>query len=94
MHRKAAVRSGANVIIFGVRLTQIKLSGFKSFVDPTSIHVPGKLVGGLSGLMAQSWGYTGFFMFSTISVLPALLLLLWLWPRLPVKATSEAIARV
>jgi len=30
---------------FRVRLTQIKLSGFKSFVDPTSIHVPGKLVG-------------------------------------------------
>jgi len=28
-----------------VRLTQIKLSGFKSFVDPTSIHVPGPLVG-------------------------------------------------
>jgi chromosome segregation protein len=28
-----------------VRLTQIKLSGFKSFVDPTTIHVPGQLVG-------------------------------------------------
>jgi chromosome segregation protein len=28
-----------------VRLTQIKLSGFKSFVDPTVIHVPGQLVG-------------------------------------------------
>jgi chromosome segregation protein len=28
-----------------VRLTQIKLSGFKSFVDPTSIHFPGQLVG-------------------------------------------------
>jgi len=28
-----------------VRLTQIKLSGFKSFVEPTSIHVPGHLVG-------------------------------------------------
>jgi chromosome segregation protein len=28
-----------------VRLTQIKLSGFKSFVDPTSINVPGQLVG-------------------------------------------------
>ena len=57
-------------------------------------NMPGKLVGGLSGLMAQSWGYTGFFMFSTISVLPALLLLLWLWPRLPVKATSETLDRV
>jgi len=28
-----------------VRLTQIKLAGFKSFVDPTSIHLPGQLVG-------------------------------------------------
>jgi len=28
-----------------VRLTHLKLSGFKSFVDPTSINVPGKLVG-------------------------------------------------
>jgi len=28
-----------------VRLTQIKLSGFKSFVDPTVVQVPGPLVG-------------------------------------------------
>ena len=28
-----------------MRLTQVKLSGFKSFVDPTSIAVPGQLVG-------------------------------------------------
>ncbi len=28
-----------------VRLKQIKLAGFKSFVDPTSIEVPGQLVG-------------------------------------------------
>ncbi|MBX6317046.1 chromosome segregation protein SMC [Pigmentiphaga sp.] len=28
-----------------MRLTQIKLAGFKSFVDPTSIHVPSQLVG-------------------------------------------------
>ena len=28
-----------------VRLTQIRLSGFKSFVDPTVIHLPGSLVG-------------------------------------------------
>jgi len=28
-----------------VRLNQIRLSGFKSFVDPTSIHFPGQLVG-------------------------------------------------
>ncbi len=28
-----------------MRLIQIKLAGFKSFVDPTSIHFPGQLVG-------------------------------------------------
>jgi len=28
-----------------VRLTQIKLAGFKSFVDPTIIPIPGQLVG-------------------------------------------------
>jgi len=28
-----------------VRLNQIRLSGFKSFVDPTAIHFPGQLVG-------------------------------------------------
>ena len=28
-----------------MRLTSIKLSGFKSFVDPTTIALPGQLVG-------------------------------------------------
>src|SRR5258708_9646682 len=28
-----------------VRLTQIKLAGFKSFVDPATVSVPGQLVG-------------------------------------------------
>ena len=38
-------KRAADVIIFFVRLTQLKLAGFKSFVDPTSINVPGQLVG-------------------------------------------------
>jgi chromosome segregation protein len=28
-----------------VRLSYLKLSGFKSFVDPTTLHFPGELVG-------------------------------------------------
>ena len=28
-----------------MRLSSIKLAGFKSFVDPTNFHVPGQLVG-------------------------------------------------
>src|SRR5215213_8916715 len=45
MAPKNAGKKPSDGIIFSVRLTQIKLSGFKSFVDPTTIHVPGQLVG-------------------------------------------------
>src|SRR4051794_708262 len=45
MARSGPEKRAADVIIFSVRLTQLKLAGFKSFVDPTSIHVPGQLVG-------------------------------------------------
>jgi len=44
-------------------------------------NLPGKLLGGASGWMAEAWGYAGFFVMSTLSVVPALLLLAWLWPR-------------
>ncbi len=37
---------GANLVILAsMRLSKIKLAGFKSFVDPTTIHVPSNLVG-------------------------------------------------
>lgn len=45
-------------------------------------NLPGKLVGGFSGFIAEAIGYTGFFVFSTLSVAPTLLLMAWLWPRL------------
>jgi len=37
--------SGSGATSASVRLTQIKLAGFKSFVDPTAVNVPGQLVG-------------------------------------------------
>ena len=45
-------------------------------------NLPGKLVGGFSGFIAEAIGYSGFFVFSTLSVAPTLLLMAWLWPRL------------
>ncbi|MDX1431423.1 MAG: chromosome segregation protein SMC, partial [Gammaproteobacteria bacterium] len=37
--------TASSALYDSVRLTQIKLAGFKSFVDPTAIHLPGQLVG-------------------------------------------------
>jgi PAT family beta-lactamase induction signal transducer AmpG len=36
------------------------------------VTLPGKLIGGLSGFMVTSIGYVGFFVFSTVSIVPAL----------------------
>ena len=51
-HQTSATFQGAHFFVrgthlakFPLRLTQIKLSGFKSFVDPTTIATPGQLVG-------------------------------------------------
>jgi chromosome segregation protein len=42
---RAAVFNLSYLNRFAVRLSYLKLSGFKSFVDPTTLHFPGALVG-------------------------------------------------
>jgi PAT family beta-lactamase induction signal transducer AmpG len=51
-------------------------------------NLPGKLIGGVSGFMVEATSYTAFFVFSTLSIVPTLLLLVWLWPRLAPKAQA------
>lgn len=46
------------------------------------VTLPGKLVGGFSGFMVADMGYGGFFIFSTVAVIPALILFAWIVPRL------------
>jgi chromosome segregation protein len=41
----ASALSNSSRTVDNVRLTSLKLSGFKSFVDPTNFQVPGQLVG-------------------------------------------------
>lgn len=50
------------------------------------VTLPGKIIGGLSGFMVSSIGYVGFFVFSTVSILPALILFVWLKKQI---ATSQ-----
>jgi len=45
-------------------------------------NLPGKVVGGFSGYIVEASSYSAFFVVSATSVVPALLLLAWLWPRL------------
>ena len=53
------------------------------------VALPGKLIGGFSGFMVVSFGYTAFFIFSTVAIFPALLLFFWLQPRLEKLSSKE-----
>lgn len=44
-------------------------------------NLPGKLIGGMSGYIVEASSYTAFFVFSTLSIVPALLLWWWLSRR-------------
>ena len=53
-------------------------------------NLPGKLIGGVSGFMVEASSYTAFFVFSALSIVPTLLLLAWLWPRLAPDGPARA----
>ncbi len=53
------------------------------------VTLPGKLLGGYSGFMVIDMGYQGFFIFSTLAVIPALALFFWLTPRLEKGASNR-----
>lgn len=53
-------------------------------------NLPGKLIGGVSGFMVEASSYTAFFIFSALSIVPTLLLLAWLWPRLAPDGPARA----
>ncbi|HET7845136.1 MAG TPA: MFS transporter [Xanthomonadales bacterium] len=52
-------------------------------------NLPGKFIGGLSGYIVEASSYTHFFVISTVSVVPTLVLLAWLWPRLVAPSGKE-----
>ncbi|MDW8478801.1 MAG: MFS transporter [Xanthomonadales bacterium] len=53
-------------------------------------NLPGKLIGGLSGWIVERSSFAWFFAGSSLAVLPALLLLAWLWPRLERRREAQA----
>lgn len=55
------------------------------------VTLPGKLVGGFSGFMVTGMGYAGFFIFTTLSIVPALLLWIWLRSRVQMDGSNGAV---
>jgi PAT family beta-lactamase induction signal transducer AmpG len=53
-------------------------------------NLPGKFVGGASGYIVEATSYSTFFVLSAFTVIPTLLLLAWLWPRIREQSAPTA----
>lgn len=77
--------AGVVLVAFMSSLTNQNFTATQYALLASLAHLPGKFVGGLSGFIVESTGYPLFFIISTFSVVPTLLLLAWLWNRIRIE---------
>ena len=73
--------AGVVLVAFLSSLTSSEFTATQYALLVSFANMPGKLIGGVSGFLVESWGYDGFFIFSTLSVVPTLALWWWLARR-------------
>ncbi len=73
--------AGVVLVAFLSGLTSREFTATQYALLSSLANMPGKIIGGASGFLVEKWGYVGFFLFSAMSIVPTLLLLLWLWRR-------------
>ena len=80
--------AGVVLVAFMSSLTNRNFTATQYALLASLANLPGKFIGGLSGYMVEATSYSAFFILSTFSVVPTLLLLAWIWHRIqPDKQT-------
>lgn len=74
--------AGVVLVAFMSGLTDRQFTATQYALLVSLANLPGKLVGAGSGYLVEATGYITFFVLSSVSVVPTLLLLAWLWSRL------------
>lgn len=84
--------AGVVFIAFASSLTDRNFTATQFALLVSLANLPGKFVGGVSGYIVENTSYKAFFIMSALTVIPALLLLAWLWKRIhdPVNDTVSA----
>lgn len=81
--------AGVVLIAFMSSLTQRHFTATQYALLVSLANLPGKFVGGVSGFIVEASSYQAYFLFSALSVVPTLLLLIWLWPRIEITGRSS-----
>ena len=74
--------AGTVLVAFMSGLTNQNFTATQYALLVSLANLPGKVVGGFSGYIVEQSSYATFFLVSAVSVIPALLLLAWLWKRI------------
>lgn len=74
--------AGVVFIAFASSLTDRNFTATQFALLVSLANLPGKFAGGISGYVVEATSYSTFFVFSTFTVIPTLLLLAWLWKRI------------
>lgn len=77
--------AGVVLVAFMSSLTDRNFTATQYALLASLANLPGKFIGGVSGYMVEATNYPTFFIFSTLSVIPTLLLLAWLWNKMQTK---------
>lgn len=73
--------AGTALVTFSSGLTSPGFTATQFALLVALANLPGKLIGVISGFLVEQWGYAGFFVFSTVSIVPTLLVFTWLYRR-------------
>lgn len=74
--------AGVVLIAFMSALTDRNFTATQFALLVSLANLPGKFAGGISGYVVEATSYSAFFAMSALTVVPTLLLLAWLWPRI------------
>jgi PAT family beta-lactamase induction signal transducer AmpG len=74
--------AGTILVAFMSSLTNQNFTATQYALLVSLANLPGKFVGGFSGYIVEQSSYSAFFLISVVSVVPALLLLAWLWKKI------------
>ena len=81
--------AGTVLVTYMSTLTSAGFTATQYALLSSLANLPGKAAALFSGFVVENWGYVAFFVLSTLSIVPTLVLLAWLWRRIePAPATS------
>lgn len=81
--------AGTVLVAFMSGLTNRNFTATQYALLVSLANLPGKFIGGVSGYIVEATSYQTFFIFSSVSVVPTLLLLAWLWRKLEKSIDPE-----